>query len=103
MDKRRGRGKGRKDGKEVQVRQPRLPVLRWGEVRAGASKEWNGMQTVICARCDKCGRLATKDLEWKKNGDSETMICRCGNNQWQFVEQSTNFVTPDVLIISVQQ
>lgn len=59
------------------------------------------MTTVICMKCDECGRLGTKNMTWiKANEKEEVLLCLCGNRQWKFVEKSVNEVTPDVLVMN---
>lgn len=60
------------------------------------------MTTVICVKCDECGRLGTKDMKWIKqdDGKEEVLLCVCGNRQWKFVEKAVDFITSDVLVVN---
>ena len=59
---------------------------------------------VTCLKCDECGMIATKDLEWHKTisggAAEEVLICICGNRQWKFVEKHESFIGPNVLVIN---
>ena len=64
------------------------------------------MPTVICVKCDRCGRLGTKDMQWVKQinelkkEESEVMLCYCGNMTWKFVEREGSQITPDVMVVN---
>ncbi len=60
------------------------------------------MATVVCVKCDECGRLATKDLQWVRVEETreEVLLCICGNRKWKFMEMSSRFIGDDTLVVS---
>jgi len=61
---------------------------------------------VIGAKCERCGRLATKDLKWvsqlynlQSRAQGEELVCVCGSKFWKFVEVEQNGITPDILVM----
>lgn len=61
------------------------------------------MATVICVRCDKCGKLGTKDLLWVQVEETkeEVLLCGCGNRKWKFTEMDSSLLGPEVLVVSM--
>lgn len=60
----------------------------------------------ICAQCERCGRLATKDLKWvlqlydlQAHVQGEELLCVCGNKIWKFVEREQSELASDVLVL----
>ena len=61
------------------------------------------MATVICVKCDVCGKLGTKDLPWVQVEETkeEVLLCVCGNRKWKFVEMDSGFLGPEILVVSM--